>query len=193
LGLIEVTPPSSVSVGPVEQIAVVSGSCSEVTAQQIRVAGKQGFVLIPVNAARLSSSSLGDTEQIHALAAAKVALTAGKSVIIYSAMGPESVTGKVVDSENHAIGKRLGQLLRDMVLHGKLRRAVVAGGDTSSHALRELQVHALTVAMALPSTPGSPLCTAHSDDVAFDGIQVALKGGQIGSTDYFIAMRDGRR
>jgi 3-oxoisoapionate kinase len=54
-------------------------------------------------------------------------------------------------------------------------------------------VHALTVAMALPQTPGSPLCTAHSDDAAFDGLQVALKGGQIGHADYFVAIRDGRR
>jgi 3-oxoisoapionate kinase len=181
------------SVGAVSQIAVVSGSCSEITALQIRTAGEQGFARVAVDAARLSSRSQGDAEQLRVLVLAREALDQGRSVIVHSALGPESVATPHEDHEPHAIGRRLGRLLRDMVAHRKLQRAVVAGGDTSSHALRELHVHALTVAMALPQTPGSPLCTAHSDEAAFDGLQVALKGGQIGHADYFVAIRDGRR
>jgi 3-oxoisoapionate kinase len=181
------------SVGAVSQIAVVSGSCSEITALQIRTAGEQGFTLVAVDAARLSSHSQGDAEQLRVLVLAREALDQGRSVIVHSALGPDSMATPHADHEPHAIGRRLGRLLRDMVAHRKLQRAVVAGGDTSSHALRELHVHALTVAMALPQTPGSPLCTAHSDDASFDGLQVALKGGQIGRADYFVAIRDGRR
>lgn len=181
------------SVGAVDQIAVVSGSCSEITALQIRTAGEQGFALVAVDAARLSSRSQGDAEQLRVLVLAREALDQGRSVIVHSALGPDSMATPHADHEPHAIGWRLGRLLRDMVAHRRLQRAVVAGGDTSSHALRELHVHALTVAMALPQTPGSPLCTAHSDAAAFDGLQVALKGGQIGRADYFVAIRDGRR
>ena len=179
-------------VGAVDRIAVVSGSCSSITAEQIRHAGEQGFALIAVNAARLSSASLGDAEQASVLAKACRALDAGQSVIAYTALGPSSASEPWEDAEPHAIGRRLGRLLREMVEHGSLKRVVVAGGDTSSHALRELDVYALTVAMPLPSTPGSPLCNAHSENRGLDGLQVALKGGQIGDRGYFIAMRDGR-
>ena len=43
----------------------------------------------------------------------------------------------------------------------------------------------------LPETPGSPLCVAHSRDAAVDGLEIALKGGQIGSDGYFETIRLG--
>jgi 3-oxoisoapionate kinase len=180
-------------VGAVERMAVVSGSCSAITAQQIRHAGEHGFALISVNASRLGSRSRGDAEQAAVLAQACAALDAGRSVIAYTALGPDTAAERFDDAEPHAIGQRLGRLLRDLVEHGNLKRAVVAGGDTSSHALRELDVYALTVAMPLPLTPGSPLCMAHSDNAALNGTQIALKGGQVGAADYFVAIRDGRQ
>ena len=145
-----------------------------------------------VDSGRLSSSSRGDAELSSVRARACKALDAGKSVIAYTALGPALTTTHYDDAQPHAIGRRLGRLLCDLVEHAGLQRVVVAGGDTSSHALRELDVYALSVAMPLPTTPGSPLCTAHSDSRRLDGIQVALKGGQIGDEDYFVAIRDGR-
>jgi 3-oxoisoapionate kinase len=186
-------PEARADVGPVGQIAVVSGSCSEVTARQIRASEALGFVLVAVDAGRLASRALGDAEQARVLALAQQALLNGQSVIAYTALGPDSMSTAVGDAEPHAIGRRLGRLLRDMVVAGGLKRAVVAGGDTSSHALRELDVFALTIAMPLPRTPGSPLCTVHSEEAAFEGLQLAFKGGQIGDADYFAAIRDGRK
>ena len=192
-GLVTAQPTAAHPLGSVDRIAVVSGSCSAVTAGQIRWACEHaGFVLVRVDAARLASRTLGDAEQARALQDARHALDAGRSVIVCTAMGPDDLALPAADAEPHGIGRRLGRLLRDMVTHGGLTRAVVAGGDTSSHALRELDVHALTVAMPLPSTPGSPLCTAHSDTPAFDGLQVALKGGQIGAANYFETIRTGQ-
>ena len=43
-----------------------------------------------------------------------------------------------------------------------------------------------------PRTPGSPLCRAHAEDAAFDGLEIALKGGQIGGDAYFLDIRDGK-
>ncbi|GAA3551906.1 hypothetical protein GCM10022394_35220 [Zobellella aerophila] len=68
---------------------------------------------------------------------------------------------------------------------------MIAGGDTSSHALQQLGVYALTTRLPLAESPGSPLCTAHSDNPAFDGLEVALKGGQVGTEAYFGNIRDG--
>ena len=193
LGLVPSAPAQTPCANAVDRIAVVSGSCSETTSRQIRWAGEQHhFSLIQVDAVRLASRDQGDAEQARVLGVARRALDGGKSVIAHTALGPDSVGASDGDSEPHAIGRRLGQLLRDLVTHGRLTRAVVAGGDTSSHALRELNVHALTVAMPLPKTPGSPLCLVHSDTPAFNGLQVALKGGQIGAADYFETIRLGR-
>jgi uncharacterized protein YgbK (DUF1537 family) len=33
----------------------------------------------------------------------------------------------------------------------------------------------------------------HSEEAAFEGLQLAFKGGQIGDADYFAAIRDGRK
>ena len=73
--------------------------------------------------------------------------------------------------------------------HARLSRAVIAGGDTSGHAARELGIYALTA--TAPIAPGSPLCRAYSDDPAHAQFEIALKGGQIGAPDFFCAVRQG--
>ena len=95
-------------------------------------------------------------------------------------------------SGRKAIGRGLGKIQAALVERAGLQRGVIAGGDTSSHALTELGIYALTICLPLPATPGSPLCTAYSNHPAFNGVQIALKGGQVGADDYFSAIRNGR-
>ncbi|MBF60151.1 MAG: Hrp-dependent type III effector protein [Halomonas sp.] len=192
--LIPVSPPLFSSPGAVEQIAVVSGSCSEVTARQIRHAETRGFRAIAIDVVKLIDPLTHADTMNKALKEAIEALSQNKSVIVYTAMGPNSDADAVHqggEKARHLIGRSLGQLLRQMVEAYRLQRIVIAGGDTSSHALSQLGVHALTTRLPLPETPGSPLCTTHSDQPAFDGLEVALKGGQIGSESYFVTIRDG--
>ena len=59
-----------------------------------------------------------------------------------------------------------------------LRRAVVAGGDTSGYAMRQLGISTLEV--RAPIAPGAPLCRAYSQAERVDGLEIALKGGQLG-------------
>ena len=40
----------------------------------------------------------------------------------------------------------LASLLRDVLMRSGVRRAIVAGGDTSSHSVRQLGIEALTFA-----------------------------------------------
>jgi uncharacterized protein YgbK (DUF1537 family) len=44
----------------------------------------------------------------------------------------------------------------------------------------------------MPIAPAAPLCDTASDTPAFDGLQVASKGGQIGAPHYFLQVRDGK-
>jgi len=39
--------------------------------------------------------------------------------------------------------------------------------------------------MLLPISPGAPLCKAYSDKSLMNGIEIALKGGQLGGSNYF--------
>lgn len=94
-----------------------------------------------------------------------------------------------IQGRAHRLGRALGHIQAELVSRTGLSRAVVAGGDTSSHALGEMGISALTLKMPLPQTPGSPLCIAHGGPA--DGLQIALKGGQVGGDDYFSMIRAG--
>jgi 3-oxoisoapionate kinase len=177
--------------GPVDRLAVVSGSCSATTERQIRYAESQGFEAFAVDPRGLAR---GDETLVNqAVRQGLDSLARGRSVVLYTALGPTSDVGAQFENENarHAIGRALGDIQGALIKQAGLRRAIIAGGDTSSHALRQLGVYALTTRLPLPTTPGSPLCLAHSDEPAFDGLEIALKGGQIGRDDYFHRIRLG--
>ncbi|PBB64504.1 Hrp-dependent type III effector protein [Mesorhizobium sp. WSM4312] len=184
------TPP-----GAADRIAVVSGSCSPTTERQIRHALSDGFDGIEVDPVELVSEA-SQQAITRAAASGRASLRAGRSVILYTALGPAADRGAEIDRQDgarHKLGRGLGALLRQLTDEQSLRRVVVAGGDTSSHALGQMGVDALTVRMPLPASPGSPLCVAHSHVKAIDGLEVALKGGQVGTDRYFSSIRDGLR
>jgi uncharacterized protein YgbK (DUF1537 family) len=181
-------------VPPVERIAVVSGSCSPMTERQIRHATTDGFDGIDVDPVALASGN-GDAVIARAVATGRASLEAGRSVILYTALGPAADRGAEIDRQEgarHRLGRGLGEILRRLTLEQSLRRVVIAGGDTSSHALGMLGVDALTVRMPLTVSPGSPLCVAHSARAGIDGLEIALKGGQVGKDAYFSSIRDGK-
>jgi len=179
--------------GAVDRLAVVSGSVSPTTGRQIGHALANGFDGVPLDPLELLSER-AETAVEAAVRAGNASLAAGRSVILYTALGPQADRGAEIDRQEgarHRLGRSLGAVLLRLATEQKLTRVVIAGGDTSSHALGELGVDALTVTMPLPDSPGSPLCMAHSKRAAVDGLQIAMKGGQIGKDDYFNAIRDG--
>jgi uncharacterized protein YgbK (DUF1537 family) len=116
-------------------------------------------------------------------------LAAGRDVLLYTAEGaadglPPAMSMADTMAFNDRLGVRLGEVLRMVLVRSGLRRAVVAGGDTSSQATRQLGLQALT--FAAPLAPGSPLCRAHGEVAGLDGIEIALKGGQMGQADFFL-------
>ncbi len=180
------------SVGPVDRMLAVSGSVSPTTASQIDWAGEHGFELIPLDASR---AALGDrSTESEVIAKALSALEQGLDPLIYSARGPDDpevarmlatikAEGVSPDIANSRIGVALGRVLAELIHKTGIRRAVISGGDTSGHASRELDLYAFT-ALA-PTIPGAPLLEAHSENPQLAGLQLALKGGQMGSADYF--------
>jgi uncharacterized protein YgbK (DUF1537 family) len=181
------------SAGPVDRLAVVSGSVSPTTERQIGHALANGFDGISLDPLELISER-GEAAVEQAVRLGNASLAAGRSVILFTARGPQADRGREIDGHEgarHALGRRLGDTLFKLVTEQRLKRAVIAGGDTSSHALGQLGIQALSMLMPLPETPGSPLCIAHSSNSAVDGLEVALKGGQIGTDSYFETIRLG--
>ena len=185
------------SAGRAKQMIAISGSASALTADQISHAAAHGFVTIALDAAAcLRQSSAIASSALTAIDA----LSKGQDVLIYSAKGPLDPTlkdfrdasdrrGLSAEAANHELGAILGRLLADLLGRTNIKRAAISGGDTSGHAARQLGIYALTA--IAPTVPGAALCFAHSQDASQDGLQLALKGGQMGSLDYFDWIRRG--
>jgi 3-oxoisoapionate kinase len=183
-----------------ERIMCVSGSCSPVTSGQIAFAEQNGFAGIRLDASRAVDRREWERELGRAEDQALAAVGAGRDPLVFTANGPDDpalacvasaveASGQSAGEINDRIGSGLGQLLGGVMQHARLTRAVIAGGDTSGHATRELGIYALTA--IAPIAPGSPLCRAYSDDPAHAQLEIALKGGQIGAPDFFCAVRHG--
>jgi 3-oxoisoapionate kinase len=177
-----------------KQIVVMSGSCSPVTGRQIEWAVENGFAGIELNPARLTNYDHCAAERADVKRKALDVLASGRSVVLFSALGPDDPKIEATVREMRAAGfdpqvarerlaEQQGIILRELLEATGLRRAVIAGGDTSSHAARQLGIYALE--LLTPIAPGSPLCRASSSDPRFDGLEIALKGGQGGKADYF--------
>ena len=187
--------------GAATRIACVSGSVSPTTAGQIAHALARGFSGIRLDVTQAVDEAAWDRETNRAAEAALAALSDGHDPLVYSACGPDDAavaalrmavqtSGVAVETVNDRIGDGLGRVLERVVRTARLGRAVISGGDTSGNAASRLGIDALTA--IAPLAPGSPLCRAHATDPALDGLELALKGGQVGGPDFFCAARAGR-
>lgn len=147
------------------------GSLSPVTRAQVELA--EGYERIAIDPARLT----GEPAYLDALRAETLARLAKRNVMLITdkPTGAPAETGKVAAAT--------GVLLRAIMNEAKVARLVVAGGDTSTLAIRSLDLWGLSYRS--PCTPGAPLCRAHSDDARLDGLDIVLKGGQMGTPDFF--------
>ena len=173
-----------ISVSPVRQILVGSGSCSPVTSGQIAYALKDGFGEVALAAGKLSAKNYRVEIQRAVNAAAKF-LQSGRSVIIHTTKSgsDKRITAKLKNNSAKILGTALGEVLRGALAQMKVQRLCIAGGDTASFAARALGIKALE--MIAPLTPGAPLCRAFAPNSPADKLEVVFKGGQVGAENYF--------
>ena len=181
-------------------IAVVSGSCSPVTASQIAWARANGFHAERLQLPLALAKPTRNAEIERVVAAASAAIARGVSALVYSAEGPEDLSvagfdqiaaeaGLARHDAARQVGATLAEVMRRLLDKAQLTRIVVAGGDSSGEVAIALDIQALTVMAGL--APGAPLCRAWSSSKARDGLEIVLKGGQIGGADFFGLARDG--
>jgi 3-oxoisoapionate kinase len=183
----------------VDQVLVVSGSASKLSAMQIQAAVDVGFreVAIDVEALTVGPETGAAGERL--VAEVVVALATGASVVMHTARSTDDPRvarliqtlrgqGYSPEQARHQSGRlvseRLGNVVDAIVRRHRLRRLVLSGGDTSSRITQALGPDALQIRARL--APGAPLCTVLSSAPHLRGLELALKGGQMGAPDYFI-------
>jgi uncharacterized protein YgbK (DUF1537 family) len=168
----------------VDRLLVVSGSCSPVTGRQIARSVADGYAAILANVPALLRGESAEEERLTR--AAVDALNRQGRCTLHSAEGPldtsESAAGEL-------LGAALGRVAGAVVRETRLRRLLFAGGDTSSHGVAQLGIDALT--WAAPIEPGAPLVRAQAADPVIDGLELVLKGGQMGGEGFFETVRRG--
>jgi uncharacterized protein YgbK (DUF1537 family) len=177
-------PPAPQAAAAVDRMAVLSGSCSPETAASIRHGVEQGYSGIPLDARSVAAGRFED-----ALQQAVTAAAAGRSFVLYTALGPSDPNLVEADEAfRRSLSENLGRLFAAALERTGIRRAVVCGGDTSSGVGRQLDIYALTA--VCPLAPGSPLCRAYSNGL-LDGLEISFKGGQVGGPAFFEQARMG--
>lgn len=87
-----------------------------------------------------------------------------------------------VDLVAQDTARLVGGLARRLRREGMLSRLCIAGGDTSSLSTQALGIWGLSHLGQV--SPGVSLCQCHSDD-ELHGLELVLKGGQMGQEDFF--------
>ncbi len=163
---------------PVGQGAVLAGSCSQTTREQVAQAAAHypAIKLDPVQLAK-DEDAVADV-----LVQAQEYLAAGP-VLIYSSSEP-----KILQATQNKLGAAraaavveaaMAHLAQGLVAAG-VTRLVVAGGETSGAVVKALDIHGLRIGTEID--PGVPWTLSLNNPA----IGLVLKSGNFGSKDFFL-------
>ena len=162
--------------------AIVSGSCSLATQQQVaefQRSGGASYVIEPLQLASRREETVA-----AALDWAQARLAKGP-ILVYSTATPDAVRAVQDDLGVQQAGELVEQALasigRALVERG-VRQLVVAGGETSGAVVQALGVQQLRIGPQID--PGVPWCHATATACGAD-LHLALKSGNFGAPDFF--------
>ncbi|TNM60126.1 3-oxo-tetronate kinase [Aliirhizobium smilacinae] len=155
--------------------AILAGSCSTATRQQIAIHAKNHPVLAldvdAIMAGRLGVAEILDFVTGHH----------GQAPLVYSSDDPSDVEELQRRYGREKLARTLDGLFadtaRELVKNG-VRRLVVAGGETSGAVAQALGLGALDIGPEID--PGVPILAGPNRDIA-----LALKSGNFGAPDFF--------
>ncbi|TDS85120.1 four-carbon acid sugar kinase family protein [Comamonas sp. JUb58] len=176
LGALPVAEPLAPAQGPV---LVLVGSLSPVSSQQI--AASQQFDKREVDVGRL----LAEEGYLPACASQLAqGLHDGHHMLAHTSRPNQAVDAATTAAVAQRSAQLVAETLRLLAVQGQpLRRLGIAGGDTSSLATQALGLWGLAFHSTL--APGVTMSVARSDDVRIDGLELMLKGGQMGDAQLF--------
>lgn len=162
--------------------AVVSGSCSVATNQQVAHFIASGRPALAIDPLQLAA---GVDVVGQALAWAAPLLASGP-VLVYSTAEPgavKAVQGQLgVAEAGVMVEHAVAAIARGLVAQG-VRQLVVAGGETSGACVQALEIAQMQIGPQID--PGVPWCHAASPVAGEGGLHLTLKSGNFGSVDFF--------
>lgn len=169
-------------------VLVLAGSLSPTTARQVQAATSYEHLLL--DAARLAQDT-----QYRGQMARRIAARLGQGHhVLASTTAGSCAEGEFLHRpglpDGRALALACGDLLAQVLNITPLQRLGIAGGDTSSHAVQALNAWGLSYQALL--APGVALCRLHSDQPLLDGLEIMLKGGQMGTEHLFEELLQGR-
>jgi uncharacterized protein YgbK (DUF1537 family) len=177
----------------VEQMLVLSGSCAVQTGAQIRWVLEGGWTGIRLSVAALLADPAATIETLRSDTIA--ALEEGRSVVVYTAIGPDDAGAGAPEQARartgelaQAVGRAFAVVLGDARERRRLPRVLVAGGDTCGYTVREIDAWGLEACGQV--VPAGFLCRLRSRAPEWDGLEILLKGGQVGGVALFEQFRD---
>ncbi len=161
--------------------AIVSGSCSVATNEQVADFLVRGGAAFAVDPLRLAA---GEDVAAQALAWAGERLGQGP-VLVYATAEPAAVKAAQARLGAQRAGELVESALATVAL-GLVRQGVgqlvVAGGETSGACVQALGIGRMRIGPAI--APGVPWCFAHSAAAGRD-LHLTLKSGNFGAKDFF--------
>ncbi|MBX4901229.1 MULTISPECIES: four-carbon acid sugar kinase family protein [Rhizobium] len=190
LGLLSSPNAVKTEITGVENLLVLSGSCALQTGRQIATAEAAGWKMVHLDVSKIESDDHASSVASEAALKAVEGLDRGRPTIIYTARGE---SGRVVGGDVPA--ERLGAIYCDVARAVRrvvsLPRIVFSGGDSSSYAVRTIGAEALEIAV-FDEVQNCHVCRLQAPgDAEIDGLEVMLKGGQIGADDFFLRAKAG--
>ena len=160
--------------------AVVSGSCSLATNQQVAEFIRAGGAALAIDPMQVASA----TDTVASALAWARPLVARGPVLIYSTAEPDAVKAVQaqlgVEQAGAMMESTLAGIAQGLVVLG-VRQLLVAGGETSGACVQALGITQMRIGPQID--PGVPWC--HAVLPSGDGLHLALKSGNFGSPDFF--------
>lgn len=179
------------SFGSVERMLILSGSCSPQSQSQLEVLRAAGGTIVPVDPSGLIDDPKNTIRTL--LNEIRVAFGAGALVALATTRNPSD---RRSDIDGALLALRLGDAFaasaRAAIIDSGVNRLVFAGGDSSSLSMRALGAYAIDI-IAFDAQQSGHLCALRADDAVIDGVEIILKGGQIGKPDFFLHAASGIR
>ncbi|AUA58352.1 hypothetical protein CVS48_21435 [Achromobacter spanius] len=160
-------------------VLVMAGSLSPVTARQIVASTRYTHQPLQVQALLESPAYVAEQVRLAALALAQ-----GHNVLVHTDRPEQAVTSDQAASTARATAQLAAAIITASAEAGtRLARVGIAGGDTSSQTTLALGLWGLQFRCVL--APGVTVSVARSDNPVVDGVELMLKGGQMGGDDLF--------
>jgi 3-oxoisoapionate kinase len=166
----------------VDRMLVLSGSCSVKTGRQLQAAEAAGWAMIEIPLERLGAPSHAETLADELSTRVVSELSGGRSVAAFTARG--NATASFDMARTHALGGVMAHICRKAVAKTGIRRVIFAGGDTSSYAMTAIGADALDL-VVFDARRNCHVFRLRARN-ELDQVEVLLKGGQVGSDDFFL-------